>query len=582
MLDDSLHEQLADWVRPVTSRPIPDIRVLRRRARRRGMRGAVTAAAVVAAIVVGVIASLPGTGRPAGGRPVASRAASPGILSHGGWQPAGPAPAADASPAVAPYIVIPGWGGDGTAQVRNIFAGRTVATLQPLPGQYVEGAAAAGDDRTFVLQAEVGGQQQEVNGRKVGPPRNATTVAFDELRLGSDGRPISLVTVLTVPARDALSGFAISQDASMLAYANTNNSGFETVSLATGTHRSWAPVDSGTVAPYSLSWAGDHTLAFEWSAGNNPHPPGIGLRLLDVSAPGNLLQASRLVVPYGQYCAARGACQDGQLLTPDGSKVLVTRVVAVGQNYADSVVEYSARTGERLADVMPTIRTPYAGPPCVPLWTDPSGEQVISFCGGHGERYDHGHLSRVILHPPMYGMNFGTLFAWLWIGRAGCGPASLLAMPVDFASFAAVLRDLGVAGQVRELPEPAPTAATAAAQLGCEVGAIANSLIFSADGAPLLVMTSGTHRVSETRVAALVGASAVTRADARSVREWTGQAIGGVAPVGHPAPIRTLVDAWLDKYDVVWAAAAHPHTVFPTSFAELIRITNGTPADVGA
>src|ERR1700732_2401553 len=89
------------------------------------------------------------------------------------------------------------------------------------------------------------------------------------------------------------------------------------------------------------------------------------------------------------------------------------------------------------------------------------------------------------------------------------------------------LRELSVAGQVRELPEPAPTAATAAAQLGCEVGAIAHSLIFSAAGAPLLVMTSGAHRVSETRVAGLVGASAVGRADARSVREWTGQAIGG-------------------------------------------------------
>jgi prolyl-tRNA editing enzyme YbaK/EbsC (Cys-tRNA(Pro) deacylase) len=154
-------------------------------------------------------------------------------------------------------------------------------------------------------------------------------------------------------------------------------------------------------------------------------------------------------------------------------------------------------------------------------------------------------------------------------------------MPVDFASFASVLRDLGVAGEVRELPEPAPTAATAAAQLGCEVGAIANSLIFDADGAPLLVMTSGAHRVDTARVAALVGASAVRRADAALVRAWTGQAIGGVAPVGHPAPIRTLVDTWLDKYDVVWAAAGHPHTVFPTSFGELIRITDGTPADVG-
>jgi prolyl-tRNA editing enzyme YbaK/EbsC (Cys-tRNA(Pro) deacylase) len=154
-------------------------------------------------------------------------------------------------------------------------------------------------------------------------------------------------------------------------------------------------------------------------------------------------------------------------------------------------------------------------------------------------------------------------------------------MPVDFAKFAAVLRDLGVPGPVQELPAAAPTAAAAAAQLGCEVGAIANSLVFSADGAPLLVMTSGAHRVDTGRVAALIGAAAVQRADARSVRTWTGQAIGGVGPVGHPEPIRTLVDTWLDKYGVIWAAAGHPHTVFPTSYAELIRISNGTPADVG-
>ena len=154
-------------------------------------------------------------------------------------------------------------------------------------------------------------------------------------------------------------------------------------------------------------------------------------------------------------------------------------------------------------------------------------------------------------------------------------------MAVDFTKFAAVLRSLGVPGEVRELPQSAPTAAAAAAQLGCEVGAIANSLVFSADGAPLLVMTSGAHRVEVGRVARLIGASAVQRADARSVRAWTGQAIGGVGPVGHPAPIRTVVDTWLEKYDVIWAAAGHPHTVFPTSFAELGRITDGTSADVG-
>ena len=154
-------------------------------------------------------------------------------------------------------------------------------------------------------------------------------------------------------------------------------------------------------------------------------------------------------------------------------------------------------------------------------------------------------------------------------------------MAVDFTKFAAVLRDLGVPGEVRELPESAPTATAAAAQLGCEVGAIANSLVFSADGAPLLVMTSGAHRVNTDRVARLIGVSAVRRADPTSVRAWTGQAIGGVAPVGHPAPIRTVVDTWLEKYDVIWAAAGHPHTVFPTSFAELVRITDGTPAEVG-
>jgi prolyl-tRNA editing enzyme YbaK/EbsC (Cys-tRNA(Pro) deacylase) len=147
--------------------------------------------------------------------------------------------------------------------------------------------------------------------------------------------------------------------------------------------------------------------------------------------------------------------------------------------------------------------------------------------------------------------------------------------------FAQALRELGVAGTVRMLPESARTAALAAEQLGCEVGAIANSLVFAADGAPLLVMTSGAHRVDTALVAGLVGASSVSRADAQWVRAWTGQAIGGVGPVGHPAPLRTLVDVWLATYDVVWAAAGHPHAVFPTSFEELVRITGGTAAEVG-
>lgn len=145
----------------------------------------------------------------------------------------------------------------------------------------------------------------------------------------------------------------------------------------------------------------------------------------------------------------------------------------------------------------------------------------------------------------------------------------------------AALRELNATGEIVELPEAVPTAAAAAAHLGCEVGAIANSLVFAADGVPLLVLTSGAHRVDTARVAALVGAEKVKRATPEFVREAAGQPIGGVAPIGHPAPIRTLVDVWLEKYDVVWAAGGHPHTIFPTSYGELLRLTDGTPADVG-
>lgn len=137
------------------------------------------------------------------------------------------------------------------------------------------------------------------------------------------------------------------------------------------------------------------------------------------------------------------------------------------------------------------------------------------------------------------------------------------------------LRAAGVAGAVRVLPETAPTAAAAAAQIGCEVGAIANSLVFEADGAPLLVLTSGAHRVDTAKLAGRIKVGAVRRARPVFVREHTGQVIGGVAPVGHPAPIRTLVDETLARYDEIWAAAGHPHTVFPTSFAQLVALTDG-------
>ncbi len=140
----------------------------------------------------------------------------------------------------------------------------------------------------------------------------------------------------------------------------------------------------------------------------------------------------------------------------------------------------------------------------------------------------------------------------------------------------------GVSGQVRALDDSARTAKEAASALGIEVGQIASSLVFMAAGEPVLVVASGAHRVDTSKVAALLDVAALDKATADDVRAATGFAIGGVSPVGHPAPLRTIVDIALAQFDEVWAAGGHPHYVFPTTFDELVRITGGTPADIGA
>jgi prolyl-tRNA editing enzyme YbaK/EbsC (Cys-tRNA(Pro) deacylase) len=142
------------------------------------------------------------------------------------------------------------------------------------------------------------------------------------------------------------------------------------------------------------------------------------------------------------------------------------------------------------------------------------------------------------------------------------------------------LRSLGATGEIRVLSDSARTAVEAAAALGCEPGAIASSLVFDADGDPVLVVTSGAHRVDTALLSAEQHLPALRRATADFVRTHTGQAIGGVAPVGHPAPLRTFVDRWLARHDTVWAAGGHPHAVFPTTYTELLAITGGIPVDV--
>lgn len=148
----------------------------------------------------------------------------------------------------------------------------------------------------------------------------------------------------------------------------------------------------------------------------------------------------------------------------------------------------------------------------------------------------------------------------------------------SIAHFRTTLRNLGGTGEIVVLPDSVHTAALAAQALGCEVGAIANSLLFDSAGAPVLVLTSGAHRVDTAKVAAITGE--LTRATPDFVRRHTGQVIGGVSPLGHPDPIPTYLDRALREFDTIWAAAGHPAAVFSTNYAELLALTGATEIEV--
>ncbi|WP_455351269.1 YbaK/EbsC family protein [Streptomyces sp. SYSU K217416] len=146
--------------------------------------------------------------------------------------------------------------------------------------------------------------------------------------------------------------------------------------------------------------------------------------------------------------------------------------------------------------------------------------------------------------------------------------------------FAEALRLLGLEVEVRRFPDGTRTAAEAAAAIGCELSQIVKSLIFAADGVPVLVLMDGSSRVDVDAVRRELGAGKVGRADADLVRETTGYAIGGVPPFGHRTRTRVLADRGLLDHAVVWAAAGTPHTVFPLEPKTLIAHAGGTLVDV--
>ncbi len=150
----------------------------------------------------------------------------------------------------------------------------------------------------------------------------------------------------------------------------------------------------------------------------------------------------------------------------------------------------------------------------------------------------------------------------------------------SITSFRDELTRRSATGEVVILPDSVHTAALAAASLGCEVGAIANSLLFDAEQTPVLILTSGAHRVDTTAVAGRIGVSRLERATPHFVREHTGQVIGGVSPLGHPAPIPTWIDPWLRQHPVIWAAAGHSTAVFSTTYEELAALCGAVEVPV--
>lgn len=148
--------------------------------------------------------------------------------------------------------------------------------------------------------------------------------------------------------------------------------------------------------------------------------------------------------------------------------------------------------------------------------------------------------------------------------------------------FLAHAKDLGVNVEVATFPDGTRTAADAAAAIGCEVGQIVKSLVFIADDAPVLALTSGANRVDETKLAAELASTTVRKADAAEVRDATGYAIGGTPPFGHDTPITVVCDRDLTGYEQVWAAAGTPTTVFALTPQTLLEVTGAKIVDLSA
>ena len=319
------------------------------------------------------------------------------------WYPAGPPSPSNAAPGAAPYFVaLAIQYADEPALVTDAITGKVLAAVHPpVRGTRFTGAAAAGDDHTFVLAAQ--------------KRQNAPAIRLYELRLGRSGHPRPLV-LLSTPLIGFGEPFAVSADGSKLALATAaaRIAAIEVVWLATGSVRRWTAASGDAT---DLSWAGNRLLAFQWRDGSRS--PQVararsGVRLLDTAAPGGNLLASRLVI----HQAARTHLGDFTglaypLISADGSILFATMLWGAPSNPRAEVVEFSARTGRALRVVTPARDESGMGSWCGVLWTDPSGTHAAAACAEQG-RIDNGRFSAADLHAPVY--NFSaprdSFIAW--------------------------------------------------------------------------------------------------------------------------------------------------------------------------
>jgi prolyl-tRNA editing enzyme YbaK/EbsC (Cys-tRNA(Pro) deacylase) len=161
-----------------------------------------------------------------------------------------------------------------------------------------------------------------------------------------------------------------------------------------------------------------------------------------------------------------------------------------------------------------------------------------------------------------------------------CGVTAETSHPESVERFRSALKQHGATGDVVRLDDNAHTAQAAADGLRITRAQIANSLVFLADGEPVLVMSSGGHRVDTNKISAAFGGKKITKANADDVRAATGYVIGGVSPVGLATVLPTLVDTHLAQFETIFSAGGHPAYVYETTFAELVRMTGGTPTEV--